>query len=303
MALKTKTELKQMAKEGVLKETLKYRYEQVEKYKSELQRRADRIQRDLNEIYNLMKKAQDQFETDERLNYTIFDKNAIGKFKKETEKEVEHVLKLINVLNGYTNEWCLMGIQHAVEEGDEKFLHFAATGESINPNSLENFIHIPPKKPNSPTTIFDKMVEKYTIIYASESMLPKIKELVDKNKKTFGFVTRGALLESIQKEELIVAVSKFNSAILGFVRFHHRRDEQTTIYDICVAEEVRRRGVGRRLIEKVKEVSKRRGKKVILLKCPEDEEANMFYDTIGFSSLKIEEGKSRRLKVWILNNH
>jgi len=134
---------------------------------------------------------------------------------------------------------------------------------------------------------------------ATPRHLYQIKKIADANKENIGFVLRPALLEAIQRQEILVAIAR-NGRILGFVNFHHRLDEKTTIYELCVKEKHRGNGFGRRLIEAVKAESRALGKQQIQLKCPTEIEANRFYSRVGFQHIAVESGKNRRLNVWCL---
>ncbi len=126
--------------------------------------------------------------------------------------------------------------------------------------------------------------------------LDAIKSLVDSHKHELGFVLRPALMQSIDRDEIFVANG--GETVVGILEYHHRLDQQTTIYHLVVVPELRRQGVGRRLIEALKEEAKEYGKSYILLKCPEDLEANNFYKRIGFQLTTIEDGHQRNLNVW-----
>lgn len=134
---------------------------------------------------------------------------------------------------------------------------------------------------------------------ATPKHLCQIKKIADANKETIGFVLRPALLEAIQRHELLVGIAR-NGRIFGFVNFHHRLDEKTTIYELCVKEKHRGNGLGRRLIEAVKAESRAMGKHQIQLKCPTEIEANRFYSRVGFQQIAVVAGKKRRLNVWSL---
>lgn len=133
---------------------------------------------------------------------------------------------------------------------------------------------------------------------ASSVDLDAIKSLVDSHKHELGFVLRPALMQSIDRSEIFVANG--GEAVIGVLDYHHRLDQQTTIYHFVVTPQLRRQGIGRRLIEALREEAKEYGKGYILLKCPEDLEANDFYERMGFQLTEIENGQQRKLNVWKL---
>lgn len=140
------------------------------------------------------------------------------------------------------------------------------------------------------------MIKKILIRNAELRDLDRIKCIADLHKQELGFVLRPALKKGIQQEEVIVAIK--DKELIGFVHFHHRRDEQTTLYKIVVLENYRGKGVGKLLINELVDKAKKLDKRLLLLKCPEDLPANYFYDHINFRLTHLENGKGRRLVVW-----
>lgn len=138
---------------------------------------------------------------------------------------------------------------------------------------------------------------KHTLIRkALLADLDDIKLLADAHKQELGFVLRSALARSIERSELLIAEN--SKGAIGFLEYHHRRDQQTTIYHIAVDQKYRRKGVGHSLLKKLVNESLFQNKRFIKLKCPEGLEAQLFYTQVGFSIVGQEEGKKRRLNVW-----
>jgi ribosomal protein S18 acetylase RimI-like enzyme len=123
-----------------------------------------------------------------------------------------------------------------------------------------------------------------------------IKQVADAHRKELGFVRRQALIEAIGRSEVLIA--KQNGSIVGFVEYRHRRDDQTTLYNIAIISEYRGLGIGRKLVQSFVIEAKGRNKQYISLKCPEDLIANHFYETLGFQLYQVEPGKHRHLKIW-----
>ncbi|MEO8287004.1 MAG: GNAT family N-acetyltransferase [Chloroflexota bacterium] len=134
------------------------------------------------------------------------------------------------------------------------------------------------------------------ICIATEIDLHWLKSLADEHKHELGFVRRGALLRSIEAQCLLTA--QYSGAPLGFVQFHHRRDGQTTIYNIVVARNSRGSGVGKALLSGLRMVCITLGQHRIVLKTPVDLPANRFYETVGFVLAGQEAGKARPLNIW-----
>jgi len=123
-----------------------------------------------------------------------------------------------------------------------------------------------------------------------------IKRLADAHKHELGFLRRPSLMEAIDRQGLLLAQNKIG--IIGFVEYRHRRDQQTTLYNIVIHPNHRGQGTGYQLVLALEEEAKQKEKSFVLLKCPEDLLANGFYEHIGYKRIDVEPGKSRRLNIW-----
>jgi len=126
--------------------------------------------------------------------------------------------------------------------------------------------------------------------------LEAIKAIADSNRDLIGFVLRPALVENILRQWVLVA--EIGGQVIGFANYRHRQDQQTTLYEICVTVPHRNNGVGVLLIEALIEESQSQGKRRVLLRCPQESQANAFYCRLGFRQIGTEEGKRRRLVIW-----
>jgi GNAT superfamily N-acetyltransferase len=100
------------------------------------------------------------------------------------------------------------------------------------------------------------------------------------------------LKESSEKGELLLVAG-------GYARFHRRRDGQVTLHELLVLPEKQRQGVGRSLIEAIRE--KCPNASCLLAKCPSDLPANAFYARMGFEDKGEQTLPSgRKLRTWIL---
>jgi N-acetylglutamate synthase-like GNAT family acetyltransferase len=128
--------------------------------------------------------------------------------------------------------------------------------------------------------------------------ISSVKRLFDQHRIELGFVLRPTLEKAVQAREVLVVVTK--GQILGAVHFHHRHDKQTTLYHIAVSNSKHRKGIGTALIKALGEVCVVREQIHILLKCPADLSANLFYAHLGFQHERTESGKRRALHIWVV---
>jgi N-acetylglutamate synthase-like GNAT family acetyltransferase len=130
--------------------------------------------------------------------------------------------------------------------------------------------------------------------------VPVIKYIADRNKKTIGFVNRGALIEAISHDCLYVAEDIKDQTVIGFANiWKRRRDDWITLMEICIDVDYRRQGAGRALITKIRHSNFERP---VRLKCPVDNESNEFYRALGFTLfLRIAATeKKRALNQWVI---
>jgi ribosomal protein S18 acetylase RimI-like enzyme len=130
-----------------------------------------------------------------------------------------------------------------------------------------------------------------------EKTLAAVKSLADLHRRELGFHSRESYRESSRKGELLAATE--GGEVLGFVRFHHRRDSRTTIYEVAVDPQRRHEGIGRALVNALIEDCRRMGSRSIRLSCPVELPANRFYESFGFARMpRSRKGKDRPLHDW-----
>lgn len=136
------------------------------------------------------------------------------------------------------------------------------------------------------------------ILPAEDRDVFAVKEILDEHRVEFGFIPKAVFFEAIDKGWLLVA--KLNHFVVGFVRFRHRCDKTTTLYEIAVANHNKRQGIGKALISSFIEHAIRNKQTEIILKCPVGLPANHFYSSLGFQLVRVDKGKRRDLNVWRL---
>lgn len=127
-----------------------------------------------------------------------------------------------------------------------------------------------------------------------------VKRIADQHRAELGFHARQAYVDSLSKGELLIA--KIDDQIVGFTRYHHRRDNRTTLYEIAVTPDARGEGIGHRLIDALIADCRRVSSRCLRLSCPVELPANRFYEAVGFirSTRRSRRGRSRPLYEWEL---
>lgn len=133
---------------------------------------------------------------------------------------------------------------------------------------------------------------------ATAALVDAVKRLADAHREELGFHTRQSYVDSVGRGEIITASA--GRRVVGFVRFHKRRDSRATIYEIATAPERRRKGIARRLLAAVVEECRKRYARVLKLSCPAELPANAFYEAVGFvrTSPRSRPGRLRPLIEW-----
>lgn len=131
----------------------------------------------------------------------------------------------------------------------------------------------------------------------SEELIADVKRIADRLRSQLGFINSSAFKDSLRRGELLIARDRFG-VVVGFTRYHHRRDRITTLYEIGVV--CSKRGFGTALILALEANARRAGSLEIRLKCPIDLPANDFYRRRGYelNGRVSAEGRSRRLMQW-----
>lgn len=125
------------------------------------------------------------------------------------------------------------------------------------------------------------------------------KSIADTHRNALGFIVVATFADAIHRNQLLVA--ERSGEVVGFVRYNHRqRGDETALYDIGVAHSAQRQGVGRLLVEALRESCRLHERHAIVARCPENLPANAFYARLGFQRIQIEPGRRRPLVLWRL---
>lgn len=113
------------------------------------------------------------------------------------------------------------------------------------------------------------------------------------HRDELGFVNRA------QCREKALYVEKRDGAVVGAALANHCvRKPQTTLYELAVLPDYRRRGIATALLDQLKRDSPH---DKLVAKCPEDLPANDFYQSQGWEIVDQHSGKHRQLNEWRLD--
>jgi GNAT superfamily N-acetyltransferase len=129
-------------------------------------------------------------------------------------------------------------------------------------------------------------MDNLIIDFAKQENIPLIKAICHDNKETLGFITLGRLIESVNKQEIILIND------IGFLNFHTRKDNVSVCYLLCVIEKKRNKGYGIELLKYWYLIAKQQKAIKLRLKCINNSEANMFYLNRGFTLINKEDNKN-----------
>ncbi|MHC1781242.1 MAG: GNAT family N-acetyltransferase [Anaerolineaceae bacterium] len=122
--------------------------------------------------------------------------------------------------------------------------------------------------------------------------LGQVINLGDSNNETLGFFPHDAFIEAARKGNIIIAIN--NGSCVGYLLYRIvKTKHRVSITHLCINENYRKSGIGRRLINHLINTTKEwRG---ISLYCRRDYESNQFWSHIGFKYYgeKVGRGKDK----------
>lgn len=103
-------------------------------------------------------------------------------------------------------------------------------------------------------------------------------------------------VSTAQCKEKDLYIERRDDNVVGAAICNHCvRKPQTTLYDIAVDDKYKGRGIGTKLVEKIKRNSPH---EKIIAKCPKNLPANKFYQNTGWEQTHTEKGKNVDLNVY-----
>lgn len=126
----------------------------------------------------------------------------------------------------------------------------------------------------------------------NDAILKDVMALGKKNAKTLGMFPEGAFIDHAKRRTIIVAEE--NEILVGYLLFRITQSRRViSIAHLCVADDQRKKGIAKQLLNFLKEKYQKQFKG-IALSCRKDYlEASKFYETNGFKAIKETRSRSK----------
>lgn len=136
------------------------------------------------------------------------------------------------------------------------------------------------------------------VLKSGDNRISDVIDLGKRNAKTLGMFPQGAFLEHLKKQWIYVAID--GDRVVGYLLFRISKSNLIiSVVHLCVDFEYRRHGVGKSLLDFLRE-NKSFQTRGITLHCREDfEEACTFYKKYGFVELAKKRSRSKHEKYLI----
>ena len=141
---------------------------------------------------------------------------------------------------------------------------------------------------------------KVTISQLTSTDLDAVDELMKRDSRTLGFLTRETLLEAYLNKGGGLGAKTKNGKLIGYLLYGDYPD-RFRIAQLCVSEGFRGQDIAKRLLEALKESATTQ--KIIKLHCRRDFPANDIWPRLGFVALYEKSGRSKYghlLTLWCL---
>jgi len=124
----------------------------------------------------------------------------------------------------------------------------------------------------------------------SQQTIQNAADLFQQHRDELGFVNRAQC-----EEKDLWTIKRNGSVVAAALGNHCVRKPQTTLYELAVLSEYRRRGFATGLVNQILRDSPHNK---LVAKCPVDLPSNDFYESTGWKHTDTETGKNRSLNVW-----
>src|SRR5437899_5009046 len=128
--------------------------------------------------------------------------------------------------------------------------------------------------------------------------LESIRLLMKEGRGAVGFIPITAVETAYNASRLVIC--RADKRILGYLLFGPVREgKDTTVYQLCVTKNERRRGVGQRLVRSLLSNVRNGGGLGVRLRCAADLPANRFWRSLGFRVKRTVVSRSTKRKIRI----
>ncbi|GEM_PF-1277939 len=140
----------------------------------------------------------------------------------------------------------------------------------------------------------DAVAPRITVVLPNTPLLDAVVALADGNKATLGLFPRGAFEDHAGRRHIVAAVAE-NGDLQGYLMFRVvRRSETAVITHLCVAHDLRGRGIAEALVDHLKRETK--NLVGIRLRCRKDYKENGVWPKFGFKAIREVPGGGKEPK-------
>ena len=139
-----------------------------------------------------------------------------------------------------------------------------------------------------------------TISQLTSADLNAVDDLMKRNTRTLGFLTKEALLEGYLKKGGALGAKTDDGQLVGYLLYADYPN-YFRIAQLCVSEDSRGQGIAKQLLETLKKSATTQ--KIVRLRCRRDFPANDIWPQLGFVALNEKPGRSKEghhLTLWCL---
>ncbi|MBE0448167.1 MAG: GNAT family N-acetyltransferase [Actinobacteria bacterium] len=120
-----------------------------------------------------------------------------------------------------------------------------------------------------------------------------VRRLMRENYKAVGLIPLGAIVKAYNRSRVFIHV--VNGERVGYLLSGPiRRGQDVTIWQICIDKNKRGMGYGKNLFKRFYDFALNAGASGIRLRCADDIQANLFWESLGFKKMTTIAEKGRK---------
>ena len=140
-------------------------------------------------------------------------------------------------------------------------------------------------------------------IHRNSQIFEQVIALGDKNRKTLGMLPKKAFEEYADQKTILTATSQ-QGELAGYLLYGKSSSSVIRLTHLCVCESFRGKGIGKKLIDKLLQISKQLDALTIKLSCRRDYNLGAMWSSFGFIAIGEKQGRGKSgdiLTIWALD--